>query len=481
MESALARGMFYVGVDAVVLAPGESANIGAVLETDRRVFATHLAGAEAWPAALPLRWNVSDPSIAAVDTTGAVTALTPGRAYVRVTAGDQTDSAAVVVRPVGTAISTDFVELQAGSAFSCGRTVASRILCWVGNGHGELGTGATHRLQHVLAPVPTRAPTGASALAVGASHACALDGDKQAHCWGSNFFGELGDGSTVSRGVPRSVSGGLAFVHIDAGAFMTCALTAAGDAYCWGDWTAGVSAVPRLLPGGLRFATISVGGNHACALTGLGTAYCWGANEHGQLGASGVGRTSATPVPVAGSIRFRTVSAGTLHSCGVADDGTVYCWGSNIDGRLGIGERAGGAVPVALNTSVRFIQVSAGGTHTCGVAVNGAAYCWGSNWRGQLGNALPFGDPSYTGQDYRSFVPVPVAMHVGPVAGVGDGFSSISAGTGDLTCALTSTNTAACWGGNLSGALGEGRQVLYSGTELPVRTAPVLVAAPVDR
>jgi alpha-tubulin suppressor-like RCC1 family protein len=100
----------------------------------------------------------------------------------------------------------------------------------------------------------------------------------------------------------------------------------------------------------LIFQAISMGGTHACALTPAGEAYCWGHGMNwlkGQLG-DGTQQSHTSPNPVVGNLRFRSITSGSEHTCGVTLQGVGYCWGSNRLGQLGIGSRDSSLVPVQI-------------------------------------------------------------------------------------------------------------------------------------
>lgn len=94
------------------------------------------------------------------------------------------------------------------------------------------------------------------------------------------------------------------------------------------------------------------------------------------------------PVAVVGGLRFRQVSAGYTHTCGVTTTNVAYCWGGNSSGQRGDGTIATDrARPVAVvGGGQRYTQVQAGFTHTCGVTTTNVAFCWGNNASGQLGD-----------------------------------------------------------------------------------------------
>jgi alpha-tubulin suppressor-like RCC1 family protein len=205
------------------------------------------------------------------------------------------------------------------------------------------------------------------------------------YCWGLNNAGQVGDGTIVNKLVPTAVTAPFAAVRFDSatlavGASHACALEGVGSvtpgkAYCWGNngsgqlgnvLAVGQSSVPVPVdpPAGgasLVFTRIYAGEHHTCGVTATG-AYCWGRNDYGQLG---IGSASATPslvpVAVAGGLLFRSLSVGELFTCGVVgaatipgqvsqSAGTAYCWGDNSFGQLG----TNAAATVSTPTRVAF-------------------------------------------------------------------------------------------------------------------------------
>lgn len=184
-----------------------------------------------------------------------------------------------------------------------------------------------------------------------------------------------------------------------------------------------------------RAATIAGGKGFVCALDRTGAAYCWGGGFAGQLG-DGSGVTSPTPVPVAGDLRFHSLSAGwDFHTCGLTTDGDAYCWGRGDFGALGDGTdgtRRLTPVPVAGDIKFKYLRTAA--AHTCGVAFDGKAYCWGLNNLGQIG-----GEVNETCQGFPcTTVPVPVATDLT--------FTSISLRS-TSSCGIATDGLLYCWGG----------------------------------
>lgn len=285
-------------------------------------------------------------------------------------------------------------------------------------------------------------------------HGCGLRAGA-AYCWGDGNLGELGNGRAISRDTPVPVAGGLTFSSLSAGSGRSCGVTTAGEAYCWGNdffgalgqgtSTPGFHAAPQRVAAQVRFASISAGtsGNTACAVAVTGEAYCWGINSSGQAGvprSTGTctaGTTVApcvvTPARVQGGLRFTSVSAGGSTSCGIAEDGRAYCWGSGL---LGTGEaNALSETPVPVAGGLTFGVLSVGAASVCGLTTAGEAYCWGSNYGGALGDgtsenrAVP--TRVATTMRFRSIGVVPVVT--GNEVGAG-------------ACARADDGAVYCWG-----------------------------------
>jgi alpha-tubulin suppressor-like RCC1 family protein len=304
-------------------------------------------------------------------------------------------------------------------------------------------------------------------ISAGAYHACGVTTDDRAYCWGSNFSGELGNGTNSGPETcfvqqhcstrPVAVAGGLRFSHVSAGSQFTCGITTEKRAYCWGtngvgelgDGTTTDRLTPVAVAGGRSFRLIRAGGAHTCALTTSGVAFCWGYNASGQLG----DRTTIqrlTPVRVAGGLTWRQLSGGANHTCGVTTADRAYCWGSNLRGQLGTGSNSGpetcgtmpcGTRPISVSGGRLFRQIEAGVTHTCAVAsADDRAYCWGTNFSGELGDGT-------------------TTRHWNPIAVVGARrFDHVNAGLYH-TCGVTLTGRGFCWGANEVGQLGDGTTI----------------------
>ncbi len=343
-----------------------------------------------------------------------------------------------------------------------------------------------------------------SSVSAGQDHTCGVTTDGAAYCWGGNDSGQLGSGSAGGHQArPVRVVGDLGFASVSAGSGHTCGITTSGAAYCWGAnryGQLGTGATdeqphpaPQAVVGGYTFTQISAGGAYTCALGENGLAWCWGQNRYGQLGngLSGASGLRSRPDLVGGGLKFSSVSAGIVHTCGVArveppgphgppppigrpTRAAAYCWGRDLEGELGNNSTQLQVRPVRVQGGLDWTSVSTGGYfynsgggvvctpptcglgHSCGVAAGVvptalAAHCWGLSSSGQLGNGSTGGHRTTPGI-------------------VSCGLSLVDAG-GNFACAIAAgasgSGPAYCWGDGTNGQLGHGSPT-SSATPVPV-------------
>jgi alpha-tubulin suppressor-like RCC1 family protein len=397
-------------------------------------------------------WVTSAPTVAVVSGSGRVTGMADGSATITATAEGKSGTAGVTVRSLA------FASVAAGGAHTCALAPSGAAYCWGRSEGGQVGVASpasicpigTQAYPCSLIPVAVQGGLVFTALDAGGEHVCALTSAGAAWCWGRNHAGQLGDNTTTHRFAPVAVTGGLTFASLSLGTLHTCGLTAQGAALCWGSNSRGQlgdgsttdRAAPVAVTGGLAFEQITAGGSqlgYTCALTTAGQAYCWGDNGGGQLGI-GVQDQAAhsAPAPVSGVVVFASLSAGLgSHTCGLTSAGSAFCWGANAFGALGDGTTASRFSPVPVGGGIVFAQIIAGGFigHTCGVTGSGKAYCWGENEVGAIGDGTLL-DP----------------LAPSAVAG-GHSFSSLDAGFRH-TCGRTTAGVLYCWGSNGAGQLG---------------------------
>jgi len=224
-------------------------------------------------------------------------------------------------------------------------------------------------------------------------HHCIIDENQDLFCWGNNQYGQLGAGNTDQYEILVPVPGFAGVtVDVETGGFVTCAVTDAGGLSCWGSNYAGQlgngtttsSSSPLPVAGLSGMVQVSVGEMHTCAVRDDHALFCWGRNTNGQLG-DGTMNDKLSPVQVATDVL--QVSCGGQHTCAIKTDKSIWCWGNNNNGQLGNGtdiSRTTAAQVIGF-TSTIAVMVSAGDFHTCSLMSDGSTYCWGRNVEGQLG------------------------------------------------------------------------------------------------
>jgi len=288
-----------------------------------------------------------------------------------------------------------------------------------------------------------------STVSVGNGHACAVRSGAL-FCWGSNGAGQLGTGQT-GGGENRPVRvDQRRWASVVAGYGCTCGLLTDGHVLCWGDNTEGQlgqgdfdarpSPVEVALPGPAE--SVSLDSTHVCAILDDGSLWCWGNNFEGQLGQDDGFDAPPEPNPlrVGSDTDSVAVAAGEGHTCALRAPGTLWCWGRNTVGQLGLGtnDPIQTRVPQQTHPADDWVAVATGSHLSCGLRASHSASCFGSN---PVGQALPGGpDPQLD----------PNATIAGPA-----GFTAIDAHVFHA-CGLDVEGHAWCWGRNEEGQLGTG-------------------------
>lgn len=381
---------------------------------------------------------------------------------------------------------------MAGGNTNCVTATDGMVACWGSNALGMVGDGTfTDR----LTPVQTGAFAGSSVtdLSGGDGTAC-LIANSQLWCWGQNAAGKIGDGTNgTNKPNPTQVlnngvlSGKTPQRIISASGGIVCAL-ASGAPYCWGGYASaprasllGNNTIVQANGGYFSSTPVTVyqeagvlsgktsteisGGTEYCVVAN-GSVYCWGENLVGQLGVNATSDGYSKPVSVmneAGVLAGKTVTklgAGNNFVCAATSEPNIYCWGYNFDGEFGNGSRTSSAKPVLVTTSGHPLygktisKLVAGSAHACALT-GGEVYCWGYNALGQLG----------TGNNLNQLYPAKVQ---GVLAG--KTVTDISA-NGPSTCAVANARVY-CWGSNDFGQIGDGTSQLPA-SPVPTRALSV--------
>ena len=277
------------------------------------------------------------------------------------------------------------------------------------------------------------------------------------YAFGDNQSGQYGDGTNTSSNIPKTINypNGTNFVSFSEGNNYSLGLSSDGRVYAWGDNTNGqlgdgtnVSELTPTQVTGLsdhRIIQVSCAGGSGMALCDDGSVYTWGNNQFGVLGISSPNASSATPCRVASLSNITAIDAGYFHELALSSSGVVYAWGFNEYGQLGDGTNSDRSTPVVVSgLSGKTIKaIAAGNWHNLALCTDGTLYGWGHNSSGQVGNGT-------SGNVIYSAVPV-----VGLPAKT---ITAIAAG-GNFSAALMSDGTVYDWGYNDNGQLGDGTTI----------------------
>ncbi|MFM7617942.1 MAG: hypothetical protein ACKO72_10860 [Actinomycetes bacterium] len=410
-------------------------------------------------ASRPLGWasvDVAEDHACAVRSTGAQYYCWGDNSYGQL--GDGTFDAQYQPRIIGGAAS--WVQPSAGTYSSCSRrgpngvNGATALFCGGDNTYGQLGddTGVTPDVPAMQRVDGTT--VNWHTVTSGDTHVCAIRDSSAASpiagglwCWGGNDYGQVGDGTFNSALAPVRIGALSTWSAVDAGFAHSCGVRV-GSLLCWGagaDYRTGLASIddvtaPVQVGVDTDWAKVSAGYRSSCGIRTSGTLWCWGANNQGQLGIPAYRSTpGATPVLTG----VAQVSTGFGASCAVRTDATLWCWGSNATGLLSDGTFLDSQVPVQVGIATNWASVTVGGqlddfgtpaVYACAVKTAGTAWCWGDNTFGQLGlgSASPTDTPTQVGSLTT--------------------WSSISAGAA-TTCGVAAGGVL-CWGAGGSGQIG---------------------------
>jgi hypothetical protein len=349
-------------------------------------------------------------------------------------------------------------DVSFGIQHTCLKRTDGRVSCWGDDTYGQMGNGTVFSGVQA-SPVPvitsnTSYLTNVDELAIGGYCSCARRTDGVVFCWGQNLYGQVGNGSfSASVSMAQGVFSDAAQI---VGGSTPCAVRTDGSLFCWGlnssgelgnGSTVGDSASPVAVAVSSNVVQVSSGAadiSHHCAVLDDGTMMCWGPNDSGQIG-DGSTTQRSTPVSVMANSTTKLagvtqICEGGYHTCALRQDGTIWCWGSDQYGQIGVPTAIRNPYPVGpVALPHAATQVGCGGNHTCALLDNRDVWCWGENGSGALGN----------GSTVQAWAPV------GPVFSGGArlelGFTH--------TCVRKTDGTTWCWGDNGYGQLGDGSGV----------------------
>jgi len=343
--------------------------------------------------------------------------------------------------------------IAAGGFFSLGLKSDGTLWAW--------GKGYT--------PVPTIVSGVSGVTAVSAySHVMALKSDGTVWVWGENTYGQLGDGTTSKSSMPKPFNGISGVNAVGAGSSFSVVLKSDGTVWSWGSNELGqfgngtydtpITSTPVQAMGIANAKEIAVGDYYAVALLKDGTVWGWGINQYGQLGVttndqcrqwSANWNCSKTPVKAGNLDKVIAIAAGSNHTLALKSDGTVWAWGLNTGGQLGDGTTTNSVTPKRVPLLTNIAAIAAGSNHSLALRSDGTVWTWGWNDLWQLGYATS--DSCTGGGLFGSAVPCSkTPTRVPGISGI-----SVIAGGSSHSLALKPDGAVWAWGmGKYYGQLG---------------------------
>ena len=284
-------------------------------------------------------------------------------------------------------------------------------------------------------------------IGIGWYHTAAIKTDGTLWTWGMNSFGQLGDNTVVTKSSPVQVTGGgNIWIQVSGGSYHTTAIKTDGTLWSWGRNNYGQlglnfigvgNSSPIQVSGGGNTWYQVVGSNHTTAIKTDGTLWSWGLNSFGQLGINSTANTSTPVQVIGGGTNWKQVTGGQFHTAAIKTDGTLWTWGRNTEGELGDNTIVHKSTPVQVSGGgTNWKQVTGGQFHTAAIKTDGTLWTWGFNGQGQLG----LNDMTNTSSPVQ-------------ISGGGTNWKQVSGGS-NHTAAIKTDGTLWTWGLNSTGQLG---------------------------
>ena len=275
---------------------------------------------------------------------------------------------------------------------------------WGYNNSGQLGLGDTTNRS---SPVQIGALTNWLRISAGQITGMAIKTDGTLWVWGSNSYGKLGLGNTTSQSSPTQVGALTTWSSVNVGNYNSAAIKTDGTLWTWGFNSYGNLGLgdttnrssPVQIGALTNWSSVSIArSSWSAALKNDGTLWMWGSNTFGELGLSDTNNRSS-PTQVGALTTWLSVAAGNAHCAAIKNDGTLWAWGYNVDGKLGQGNTTDRSSPVQVGALTTWLSVSGGSNYTAAIKTDGTLWTWGKGTEGRLGlgNTTYFSSPKQVG------------------------------------------------------------------------------------
>lgn len=337
---------------------------------------------------------------------------------------------------------------------SCGYefTVAIKndgtLWSWGYNYYGQLGLGSAGVNRDV--PSQIGVDNDWENVSSGYLFAIAIKNDGTIWAWGNNNSGQLGIDNVIPKNIPTKINNDTDWTLLSCGFYHVVAIKSNGTMWSWGENGNGQLGLndnidrytPVQIGSDNDWISVSCGGDHTVAIKNDNSIWAWGYNEDGELGLGdythpGIGNRNYSPSQIGTDVDWENVFCGGYHALAVKTDGTLWSWGYNYYGQLGLGYLTNVNEPMKIGTDTDWIFVGCGEYHTLAIKTNNSMYPWGNNNNGQLG----------LGDTINISEPVNIVKEIG--------WKHVACGSSHAV-AIKNDNSLWSWGYNYFGQLGLG-------------------------